>query len=226
MTGGRGGLDGAALLAHPLGRAVVEVVNERGYELADVAAFLARADVPEAEFRGRFAGKPEAVLAVLEAMIGEFRRRVDEAYRSGGAWPDSLRAAGHETVRWLLEHPGRARFAMVSTAPAGDMARARREELFLWGASLVDEGRSVAADPAAVPTRAGVIAIGAVVEDLRRHQEGTLFGDILGALPRMMYAAVRPYLGEAAARRELAMPLPADLERGAAERRRVARHLF
>jgi hypothetical protein len=28
-----------------------------------------------------------------------------------------------------------------------------------------------------------------------------------------MYASVRPYLGEAATRRELAMPLPADLQR-------------
>lgn len=206
-------LEGDALLAHPLARAVIEVVNERGYELAEVTAFVARASISEAEFYRSFAGKAEVVLGVLEAMIAEFRRRVDAAYRSGGAWPDSLRAAAHETARWLLEHPERARFAMVSTVPAGDMARARREGLFLWGASLIDEGRSVATDPDAVPARAGVIAIGALVEDLRRHQEGSLSGDIPAALPRLMYASVRPYLGEAAARRELEMPLPADLRR-------------
>lgn len=208
-----GGLAGARLLAHPLARAVVEVVGERGYELADAGAFCDRAGMPRAEFDRSFAGKAEAVLAVLEALIADFRRRVEAAYRAGGAWPDSLRAAGQETARWLLDHPEGARFAMVTSAPAGDMARARREELFLWGASLIDEGRPLAADPTAVPARAGVIAIGALVEDLRRHQEGGLPGDILAALPRLMYAAVRPYLGEEAARRELGVPLPGDLRR-------------
>lgn len=208
-----GGLEGSALLAHPLGRAVIAVTNERGYALADVAAFAERAEVSEAEFHLHFADKPEAVLRVLEATIAEFRAAVGAAYEAGGEWPDSLRAAGYEIVRRLREHPGRTRFALVSSAPAGDMARVRREELYLWGAALIDAGRAKAPDPAAVPRRAGVVAAGAVVEELRRGQEGGLDGDVLDAVPRIMYAAVRPYLGEAAARLELARPLPIDLRR-------------
>lgn len=207
-----GGLEGRRLLTHPLGRAVVEVTNERGYELTDAATLAHRAGLTETQFRRYFPGKPEAVLAVIEATIADFRARVGAAHEGGGRWPASLRAAGYETARWLLEHPAQTRFVVVSSAAAGDMARARREELYLWGAALIDEGRAFAPDPAAVPSRAGIVAIGAVVEELRRQQEGSLGGGIVDAVPRLLYAAVRPYLGEAAARSELAHPLPADLE--------------
>jgi AcrR family transcriptional regulator len=213
MTVGGSGLKGPPLLSHPFGEAVVEVTNERGYELADVPAFARRAGSTEAEFRRHFPSKADAVLHVLEATIASFRAGVGAAYEAGGAWPDSLRAAAYETVRRLLAYPERTRFAMVATLNAGDMARARREELFLWGAALVDQGRRLAVDPGAVPSRAGIVAVGAVAEELRRRQEGSLRGDLIGALPRVMYAAVRPYLGEAAARDELALPVPADLER-------------
>lgn len=187
------------------------MVNERGYELADIAAFTARAGAPAAEFDRHFAGKGDAVLRVLEATIADFRARVGAAYGAGGKWPDSLRAAGHEAARLILEHPEVTRFALVSTGPAGDMARARREALYLWGASLIDAGRPLAPDPGAVPRQAGILAIGAAVEELRRRQEGSLRGDVGAAVPRLMYGAVLPYLGEEAARRELEVPLPADL---------------
>jgi AcrR family transcriptional regulator len=213
VTAPGGRLGGPALLAHPFGRAVIAVTNERGYRLADVAAFASRAGVTEAEFRRHLASKPAAVLRVLEATIADFRIAVGAAYEAGGTWPDSLRAAGYEAARRFLEHPDRTRFALVSSAPAGDMARARREELYLWGAALIDAGRAHAADPEAVPLRAGIVAVGAVVEELRRGQETGNGEELLDAVPRMMYAVVRPYLGEAAARRELARPLPASLER-------------
>jgi hypothetical protein len=56
--------------------------------------------------------------------------------------------------------------------------------------------------------------VGSVVEGLRRQQEGTLPGDVVSLVPRMMYVAVRPYLGEEAARRELEIPPPPDLATG------------
>lgn len=210
---GGGGLDGRRLLTDPPGRAVIDVVNERGYDLADLPAFAARAGMPVGEFERHFPDKPDAVLRVLEAALGDFRARVQAAYDRGGAWPRSLRAAGYETARWLVDDPDATRFVMVSTATAGDMVRARRDELYLWGASLIDAGRALVPHPDEVPAQAGIIAAGAVVEALRRQQEGSLAGEIVAAVPEMMYGAVRPYLGEEAARHELEIPLPGDLQR-------------
>jgi AcrR family transcriptional regulator len=204
-------LEGARLIAHPLGCAVIEVINERGYELASVEAFVARAGIDRAEFDREFDGKADVTLRVMEAFIGDFKRRVKAAFEAEPSWPDNLRAAGYEAVRWLTENPKTTHFGMVSSAEAGDMPRARREEIFRWCASLIDAGRAVAADPAAVPPMAAIVAVGAVAETLRRQQEGTVSADTVGIVPELMYGAVRPYLGEEAARRELEIPPPADL---------------
>ncbi len=211
MSGAEGRLEGPRLVAHPLGCAVVSVINERGYEAASVEEFLARSGTDRAEFDRHFAGKAEVTLAVMEAFIGDFRSRVSAAYESEPAWPDSLRAAAYEAARWLTENPKTTHFGMVSSVEAGDMPRARREEIFLWCASLIEAGREVAPDPGAVPPMAAIIAIGAVAETLRRQQEGVESADTVAIVPEMMYGAVRPYLGEEAARAELSVPPPPDL---------------
>lgn len=209
MNGSR--LEGPALVAHPLGCTVVTVINERGYELASVAEFLGRSGTSREEFDRHFTDKADVTLRVMEAFIGEFKERVKAAYESEPGWPDNLRAAGYEAARWLTENPKTTRFGMVTSADAGDMPRARREEIFRWCGSLIDEGRAVAPDPGAVPPAAPLIAIGAVAETLRRQQEGVESADTVAIVPHMMYAAVRPYLGEEAARRELTVPPPPDL---------------
>lgn len=206
-----GRLEGRALIEHPLGRAVVSVVNERGYEAAGLREILDRAGLSEAEFAAHFVGKAAVTLAVMEAFIAYFKGRIMAAYETAGVWPDNLRAAAYEAARYLREEPGAAYFGMVSAIGAGDLLRAHREAAFVWCARLIDEGRELAPDPGAVPPMAAVIAIGAVAETLRRQQEGAVVVDPVTAVPEMMYGAVRPYLGEAAARRELDIPPPADL---------------
>jgi AcrR family transcriptional regulator len=204
-------LEGPALVAHPLGCAVISVINERGYELAGVEEFLERSGTSREEFDRHFSGKADVTLRVMEAFIGEFKARVAAAFESGEAWPDNLRAAAYEAARWLTENPKTTHFGMVTSADAGDMPRARREEIFRWCASLIEAGREVAPDPGAVPAAAPLMVIGAVAETLRRQQEGTTEADTVAIVPHMMYAAVRPYLGEEAARRELEIPPPPDL---------------
>jgi AcrR family transcriptional regulator len=204
-------LEGRRLVGHPLGCAVITVINERGYELASVEAFVELAGMSREEFDREFGGKADVTLRVMEAFIGDFKARVKAAYESEQRWPDNLRAAGYEAARWLTENPRTTHFGMVSSVDAGDMPRARREEIFRWCGSLIDGGRAAAPDPTTVPAAAPLLAIGAVAELLRRQQEGTTEVDTVAIVPEMMYAAVRPYLGEEMARRELEIPPPPDL---------------
>lgn len=204
-------LEGARLISHPLGLAVVEVINERGYELASVEEFLARAGIGREEFDRNFSGKAEVTRRVYEAFAADFVGCVQAAYDAAGPWPASLRAAAYEVTRWMADHPAVTRFGNVGMLEAPELGRVRREELFRWCAGLIDAGRALAPDPDAVPAAAPLIAVGSVAEISRRHQEGSLAGDPVAMVPELMYAAVRPYLGEEAARRELAVPPPADL---------------
>jgi len=206
-------LEGQRLVVHPLADAAVTVINERGYEMASVEEIIELAGISRAEFDREFTGKADLVLRVMEAFLGDFRARVAAAYRSYATWPDNLRAAAYEAARWLTERPRTTRFGIVSSLEAGDMVRARREEVFIWCAGLIEDGRAVAPDPESVPPVAAIMAIGAVTETLRRRLEGAAEVDAVAIVPEMMYVAVRPYLGDEAARRELAIPPPPDLDR-------------
>jgi AcrR family transcriptional regulator len=210
-------LEGADLFAHPIAAAVVSVITARGYEDATVAEFLQRSGMSREEFDAQFEDKQEATLRVFEAYIDDYRTRAARAYESEPTWPDNMRAAGWESMRWMREHPEATWFGMTGVLEAGEMARVRREELFKWCASLISAGREVAEDPDSVPEAAPLIVIGAILELLRRQQEGSTEFDTVALIPSMMYAAVKPYLGEEAARRELERPPPPDL-RGAGGR--------
>jgi AcrR family transcriptional regulator len=199
---------GPALFARPLAAAVVEVVALRGYEEAGIEEIVALAGATRADFDRLFDGKADAVLRVLEAMIEDFKCRVGGAYAAYPTWPDGLRAAAYEVVAWIEEHPHAYEFGMLRVLEAGEMARLRREELFVWCAGLIDAGREVAPGPVPVPQAASLIAVGAVVDGLARHAGGELDADLTATVPELMYGAVRPYLGEEAARRELTRPRP------------------
>jgi AcrR family transcriptional regulator len=204
-------LAGSDLLRHPLAPALVEVIHERGYPAASLEEVLARAKVERAEFDRHFADKDEASVRVFEAYIDDFEAKLTVAYESRPAWPENLRAAAYETVRWIHRNPDAAWFGMVGALDVSDMALVRREEVFKWCAALVDAGREVAPDPAAVPESAALLAIGAVAEVLRRIEEGSYAAGLIESVPQLMYAAVRPYLGEEAARAELEISPPPDL---------------
>jgi AcrR family transcriptional regulator len=196
--------------ADPVASALVEVVTERGYEATTVDAVVRRAGIGMGAFRRRFADKEDCVQQVFEGFIEDFLAQVRGAFEAEERWPTSLRAAAYATTDWIDDHPDTARFGMVDVLAArNEMIRVRREEIFVWCAGLIDAGRALAPDPAAVPESAAVMAIGAVVQIVaRRMQTGE---DLqLGRLvPELMYGAVRPYLGEEAARAELAAPRPA-----------------
>jgi AcrR family transcriptional regulator len=204
-------LEGPDLFVHPVSKALIAVVHERGFEEAGVEEICERGGIDAEEFARRLGTKAQATTAVFEAYIDDFRRRVEAAYDGEGDWPANLRAAAYETVRWMNAYPEATWFGMVGVLGAGDMALVAREGLFIWCAGLIDAGREAAPDPAAVPAAASMIAVGAAVEVVRRQQEGTFGGTTAETVPQLMSAAVRPYLGEATAQAELGVTPPGDL---------------
>jgi AcrR family transcriptional regulator len=196
--------------ADPVAAALVEIVAERGYEATDVDAVVARAEITMTEFRRRFADKEDCVQQVFEGFIEDFLTRVRGAFEAEERWPTSLRAAAYATTDWIDDHPDTARFGMVDVLAArNEMIRVRREEIFVYCAGLIDAGRALAPDAEAVPESAAVMAIGAVVQIIARRMQTGEDLELGRLVPELMYGAVRPYLGEEAARAELSAPRPA-----------------
>jgi AcrR family transcriptional regulator len=189
--------------------ALIDVVAERGYQAADVESVTRRAGVDTAEFYRRFADKEDCVQQAYEAFIEDFLRHVQRAYDAGPDWRSALRGAAYAAADWMNEHPRTARFGGVDVLYArNEMVRVRREEVFRYCAGLIDAGRAEAPNPSAVPEAAPIMAIGAIAQTLTaRMQKGEAL-ETDRMVPAMMYQAVRPYLGEAVAREELAIAPP------------------
>ncbi len=164
------------------------------------------------ELERSFAGKAELVLRVFDAYLAEFEAAVQAAFDAEPRWPVSLRAAAYECVRWMNAHPAATQFGIVGALQAPELLRVRREAVLRWAAGLIDRGRGVVPDPAAVPDGAALIAIGSIADGVTGRVAGRTLDDPVALIPRLMYMAVRPYLGEAAARAELAVPPPGDFD--------------
>src|SRR5690348_5000750 len=82
---------------------------EHGYRGATIAHITQRAAVSRRTFYEHFASKDECFAAAYEAVIGELRDRVNDAFDAGGDWPDALGEAIRAALRFLSENPSLAR---------------------------------------------------------------------------------------------------------------------
>lgn len=150
-------------------------------------------------------------VAKLEDLVADNQRVVRRAFESEERWPDSLRAGAYAQARWIAAHPEEVRFMMLETLWASELTGALRDQFLAEYTAMIDAGRAVAPDPDAVPPLAAESVIGAIIQVLARYSSGQAAQrDPVAAVPEMMYLAVRPYLGEEAARRELSIPPPTD----------------
>ena len=143
-----------------------------------------------------FQNKHVLTLAVSEAYAEDFKAR-EGHLRTGGRGPTTCarrpmrRCAGSAVTRTRCG-------GAWSVLDAGEVARACRDGVFDWAATLIDAGREVAPDPDAVPAAPPDGRRGD-----RRNTRAARPGDARRRSgrggPEMMYGAVLPYLGEEAA---------------------------
>lgn len=188
--------------------ALVELAAERGYDAVEVAEIAAHAGLAEADFQAHFATKQDCAVAALEQMGNDHLRKVRAAYEAQPCWPDSLRAAAYAHADWIAENPKKARFGLFDALWAGELASAIRDRFFRENSAMIDAGRAVAPDPDSIPASTAESVVGAITGVMARGFSRTGDPDPHSFVPEMMYLAVRPYLGEQVARRELTMPRP------------------
>lgn len=182
---------------------MLDLVCERGYEEVTAEQVADRAGGTEAEFDQLFRSKLACAVEVLEELAANNLRAVRAAYDSQPEWPDSLRAAAYAHARWIRDNPKKMRFGLLEMLWASELTGALRDDLFREYIAMVDAGRTATPEPESVPGYAAEGVVGAITQVIVRAmgEPGDL--DLLELVPEMMYLAVRPYLGEAAAREEL-----------------------
>ncbi len=187
--------------------AMAEVACEQGVEAATVARIVESAGVSRRTFYDLFGDRRECFVAVFDESVALAARRMVPAYERQGRWVDAIRVGLLELLRFLDEEPELARVCVVHALAGDSQMLERRAEVLKALARAVEAGRAEARGVGPPPlTAEGVVgAVLAVVHARLVESRGASLTELLGPL---MGLIALPYLGSAAARRELLRPTP------------------
>ena len=189
--------------------AMAEVASERGAGSVTVAHVVARAGVSRRTFYDLFADREECFLAAFQETIGRVGAQVIEAYEHESAWRERIRTGLWSLLVVLDEEPATARLCIVESLAAGPRVLERRAVALRALVRVVDEGRTVVPRKMTQPpplTAEGVV--GAVLSVIHTRLSDPSAKPLAGLLGELMSVIVLPYLGQAAAQKELHKPTP------------------
>jgi AcrR family transcriptional regulator len=187
--------------------AMLRATAQLGYRELSVQDVLERAGVSRPTFYEHFENKEACFLAAFDTAAARLRERLEAAGEEDETWRERLRPALEELLRFVNDEPDAAMTLIVDARAACPTALLRRDELLDHFASCLDT--QVRAEAAAGEEPSAIAAAGIVggIEALlySRLNRGET-GGIEALLPSLMYFAVLPYEGQAAASEELAVP--------------------
>jgi AcrR family transcriptional regulator len=171
-----------------------------------VGDVVRRAGVSRRTFYELFAGVEDCLLASLEKALHCASSYLREAYDPQAPWPTRVRSALVALLSFLDDEPAMGRLLVVESLYSGPRALSRRAAVLAELASEIDSGRSERSDgflsPLAAEGTVGSIVSLVHTRIIAEHQP------MLDLASPLMAMIALPYLGPAAARRELARPAP------------------
>lgn len=181
-----------------------QVVAEAGYARMSVERVVARAGVSRKTFYDLFENREDCFIEAFDDAIERMAAIVRAAYESQQGWRERMRAGLAALLGVLEDEPELCTVCVVEALAAGPRVLAHRTCVLRALIAAVDEGRNEARKEA--PPLAAEGVVGAVLAVIHaRAVEGSPLSGLHGALMGMI---VLPYLGPAAADRELARPAP------------------
>lgn len=202
-SGSGGAPDRSLILA-----ALIEVVAGDGYQALEIDRLLERAGLDRAAFDRHFSSLDDCFAATWDEIHDELHRRMRRAYRlERDDWRSALRSALGAALRHLSSHESEARLYFSEAVYAVDLLRHRQHRALVCMSATIDEGRRALPEPDQAPPQIADAIAGVIwsrVHQLVRLGHG---GELQAQLPQLMYFAVMPYLGTAAAEEELRRPV-------------------
>jgi AcrR family transcriptional regulator/DNA-binding MarR family transcriptional regulator len=183
--------------------AMAEAASEQGIVNVTVADVVARSGVSRRTFYEHFSDRDDCFLATLEAAIERAASVVVPVYERHERWPDRIRASLEELLCFFDEEPSLGRLLIMQTLGAGQRALDRRRELTSVLTKAIDAGLAESRSPAGVPTLTAEGIVGAVLAVIHARVLDEGREPLVELTNELMSMIVLPYLGVAAARREL-----------------------
>jgi AcrR family transcriptional regulator len=201
--------------------AMVEECAERGVANVSVAHVVGRAGVSRRTFYEIFSDREDCFLGAFEEGIARASRYALEGYDDSAGWAERVRTALTGLLGFLDAERDIGKLLVVGSLGAGGDALERRRCVLARIVAVVDEGRLRSRSAQELPPLTAEGIVGGVLSVLHSRlldgpsagvngaREGQRDSDRLADLAGpLMSMIVLPYLGIAAARRELARPAP------------------
>ncbi len=186
--------------------ATVESVAQEGLDGTSVGGICQRAHVSRRTFYDLFADREACVVAALRGEVDRIAERVTSAYAAGGSWRERVRAGLGALLEHFEREPAAARLCVIE-ATRGPRVVAYRHGILDVLANVVDEGRSEMRrrgdGPPQLTAESLVGGALAVIATRLSDADGARPTGLLNPLMGMI---VYPYLGAAAAAKELERP--------------------
>jgi AcrR family transcriptional regulator len=183
--------------------AAIRVVAEKGYAASTVADLTREAGISRTTFYGMFEDKEGCFLAAYDGVIDVLVRRVTTAYEAEEGWPNRARAGLAALLEALAEEPAIARMALVEVGAAGPAAQRRYRTALQRLTPFFDEGRDFAPGGRGLPANTSRMAIGAVAGLISDEVIEGRAEYLPNLLSEVLFATLMPYIGPAAATREV-----------------------
>jgi AcrR family transcriptional regulator len=189
--------------------ATVRVVGELGYEKMSVARVTSRAGVSRRTFYDLFVDREACFLEAFEETVERARGLVDDAAPGEGEWRGQVRAGLAALLAFFQDDPLAGRVLVVDALKAGPAVLECRAGLVQELIGVVEGGRAYVRGVREVAPLTAEGVVGAVLAVVHARLLGSGGGSLTELLNPLMAMIVRPYLGAAAAEKELERPLPA-----------------
>ena len=183
--------------------AMVAVASEHGVGYATVARVVARSGVSRRTFYEVFADREDCFIAAFEQSVQRIAVVVLPAYREPTKWPERVRGGLAALLQFLDFEPPIARLVIVEALGAGHRALERRRRGIAQIITVLDQEGRESSGGEGPPSLTAEGLVGGVLSLIHtRVVDGAPLMELLGPLMAMI---VLPYLGPAAARRELTL---------------------
>jgi AcrR family transcriptional regulator len=189
--------------------AMTDVSRERGAGNVTVAHVVERAGVSRRTFYEIFDDREECFLAALDEGVARASRHVLDAYDDpSAAWAERIRTGLVALLQFVDVEPAVAWLLVVGSLGAGTSALERRGRVLAQVIAFVDEGRKEVEGGGGPPSLTAEGAVGAVFSVIHARLLDGDAGSFIELVNPLTSIVVLPYLGPAAARRELGRPVP------------------
>jgi AcrR family transcriptional regulator len=213
---GRGRGQVAELQRARLLTAMVQEVSERGAAHVSVGHVVGRSGVSRRTFYEIFDDREDCFLAAFDDALNHVAAVVIPAYEAGTTWRARIRAGLSALLESLESDPASGRLLIVESLAAGSGAFERRREVLAEIATAIEEGRTERKASLDLPALTAEGIVGGVLSVLHARLAGANAGEHLDANARslldlegpLMGMIVLPYLGPAAARKEIEQTPP------------------